>query len=234
MTSTDFAYRGDMAPRAAIGYHPRFNISTPVLRLHDPGRHLRSSRWQVLGAIALLCPRRSLRGPDRHGSRRSALPRPARRSRRSSAASSPSRQSSRCSSPPPADASSTLGSDGSAAAAIPEDAGHYWEHLGGGGGFFNTMRIYPKLKLGLVAMGNATNWDHLRLVPPFTPEPEPAQIPTDCRFDGHRRARGHGSGRRRRCFRDLTAPGRDARSGRARRGSGALRGSDRRRWCGSR
>jgi len=46
----------------------------------------------------------------------------------------------------------------------PRASGHYWEHLGGGGGFFNTMRIYPKLKLGLVAMGNATNWDRLRLV----------------------------------------------------------------------
>ena len=46
----------------------------------------------------------------------------------------------------------------------PPGAGPYWEHLGGGGGFFNTMRVYPELKLGLVAMGNATNWDHLRLV----------------------------------------------------------------------
>lgn len=27
MTSTDFTYRKDMAPRAATGYHPRFTIS---------------------------------------------------------------------------------------------------------------------------------------------------------------------------------------------------------------
>jgi hypothetical protein len=46
----------------------------------------------------------------------------------------------------------------------PRDSGNYWEHLGGGGGFFNTMRIYPELKLGLIAMGNATKWDHLRLL----------------------------------------------------------------------
>jgi hypothetical protein len=26
------------------------------------------------------------------------------------------------------------------------------------------MRIYPELRLGLVAMGNATEWDHLKLV----------------------------------------------------------------------
>jgi hypothetical protein len=32
-----------------------------------------------------------------------------------------------------------------------------------GGGFFDTMRVYPELELGLVAMGNATDWDHLRL-----------------------------------------------------------------------
>lgn len=44
-----------------------------------------------------------------------------------------------------------------------DPGGAYWEHLGGGGGFFNTMRIYPEEKLGLVAMGNATSWDHLRL-----------------------------------------------------------------------
>jgi CubicO group peptidase (beta-lactamase class C family) len=29
MTSTDFAYRADMTRRAATGYHPRFNTSTP-------------------------------------------------------------------------------------------------------------------------------------------------------------------------------------------------------------
>jgi len=39
----------------------------------------------------------------------------------------------------------------------------YWEHLGGGAGFFNTMRIYPELKLGLVAMANLTSWDHRAL-----------------------------------------------------------------------
>jgi hypothetical protein len=45
----------------------------------------------------------------------------------------------------------------------------YWEHLGGGGGFFNTMRIYPDLNLGLVAMGNRTSWDYQRLADALTP-----------------------------------------------------------------
>jgi hypothetical protein len=72
------------------------------------------------------------------------------------------------------DASSTSGSDGSAVTATPQ-TGHYWEHLGGGGGFLNTMRIYPELKLGLVAMGNATSWDHLKL----------ARAATQAAGDGH-------------------------------------------------
>ena len=35
------------------------------------------------------------------------------------------------------------------------------EHLGAGGGFFNAMRIYPDLGLGIVAMANTTReWDN--------------------------------------------------------------------------
>jgi CubicO group peptidase (beta-lactamase class C family) len=34
------------------------------------------------------------------------------------------------------------------------------EHLGGGGGFWNMMRIYPKRRLGVISMGNATSYDH--------------------------------------------------------------------------
>jgi CubicO group peptidase (beta-lactamase class C family) len=34
------------------------------------------------------------------------------------------------------------------------------EHLGGGGGFWNMMRIYPDRRVGVVAMGNATRYDH--------------------------------------------------------------------------
>jgi len=33
MTSTAFAYRKDMALRAATGYRPRFKISMPLLRI---------------------------------------------------------------------------------------------------------------------------------------------------------------------------------------------------------
>jgi CubicO group peptidase (beta-lactamase class C family) len=34
------------------------------------------------------------------------------------------------------------------------------EHLGGGGGFWNMMRIYPGRRVGVLAMGNATSYDH--------------------------------------------------------------------------
>ena len=33
------------------------------------------------------------------------------------------------------------------------------QHLGGGAGFFNVMRIYPTRGLGIVVMGNATKYD---------------------------------------------------------------------------
>jgi len=34
------------------------------------------------------------------------------------------------------------------------------EHLGGGAGFWNVMRIYPEELLGVVVMGNTTSYDH--------------------------------------------------------------------------
>jgi hypothetical protein len=39
------------------------------------------------------------------------------------------------------------------------------EHLGGGGGFFNMMRLYPDHKLGVIIMGNAAGRHH----PPTPP-----------------------------------------------------------------
>ncbi|MGZ4594929.1 MAG: serine hydrolase [Actinomycetes bacterium] len=38
------------------------------------------------------------------------------------------------------------------------------EHLGGGGGFHNVLRIYPDLGIGVALMANATaGYDHHRL-----------------------------------------------------------------------
>ena len=39
----------------------------------------------------------------------------------------------------------------------------YVEHLGGGGGFFNMMRLFTDRDLGVIVMGNATDYDHQRV-----------------------------------------------------------------------
>jgi CubicO group peptidase (beta-lactamase class C family) len=38
------------------------------------------------------------------------------------------------------------------------------EHLGGGAGFWNVMRLYPEVSLGVVMMGNTTRYDHESLL----------------------------------------------------------------------
>jgi CubicO group peptidase (beta-lactamase class C family) len=35
----------------------------------------------------------------------------------------------------------------------------YVEHLGGGAGFFNVIRLYPDRRVGIAVMGNATSYD---------------------------------------------------------------------------
>lgn len=40
------------------------------------------------------------------------------------------------------------------------DTGSFLEHLGGGGGFFNVMRLYPSSSIGIVVMGNSTSYDY--------------------------------------------------------------------------
>jgi hypothetical protein len=45
----------------------------------------------------------------------------------------------------------------------PSSARHadvpFVEHLGGGAGFFNVIRIYPTRGVGIAVMGNATKYD---------------------------------------------------------------------------
>jgi hypothetical protein len=36
----------------------------------------------------------------------------------------------------------------------------FLEHLAGGGGYFNVMRLYPAASVGVVMMGNSTSYDH--------------------------------------------------------------------------
>jgi len=162
MTTTDFVYRADMAPRAATGYHPRLNASTPLLRLMTPagifdhrvGKFWALSRFCVQGAPyggLIGTVNDAVRFLDLHlnpGARPGVLSEQAVRAMQQTTARGRKLD---------------VGLGWFRRHSDPRDSGHYWEHLGGGGGFFNTMRIYPELKLGLVAMGNATNWDHLKL-----------------------------------------------------------------------
>ena len=169
MTSTDFVYRGEMTARAAVGYHPRYGLSTPVLRRmvpagifdHRTGKLWALSRFCVEGAAY-----GGLIGSVEDAARFVRL--------HIGAADERSR--------------SVLSAEGVAAMqeltargrkldvalgwfhrdADPDRGQRYWEHLGGGGGFFNTMRIYPDLNLGLVAMGNRTSWDYQRLTDALT------------------------------------------------------------------
>lgn len=164
MNSTDFVYRDEMIPRAATGYHPRFNVMTPLLRWmvpagifdHRVGRLWAFSRFRVQGA-----PYGGLIGTVNDAARFLRLHLGAIED----------------------SSESVLSPEGIAAMQQPtargrkldvalgwfhrrgedDDGPWYWEHLGGGAGFFNTMRIYPELKLGLVAMGNLTSWNYRTL-----------------------------------------------------------------------
>jgi CubicO group peptidase (beta-lactamase class C family) len=169
MTTTDFIYRTDMTPRAATGYHARFNIATPFLRLMTPagifdhrvGRLWALSRFCVQGA-----PYGGLIGTVTDAARFLGLhldpqAHPTVLSEDAVLAMQQATAHGR---------KLDVGLGWFRRRSDPPNAGQYWEHLGGGGGFFNTMRVYPELKLGLVAMGNATNWDHLRLVRTATHE----------------------------------------------------------------
>jgi CubicO group peptidase (beta-lactamase class C family) len=163
MSATDFLYRPDMTSRAATGYHARFNVSTPVLRVMTPagifdhrvGRFWALSRFCVQGA-----PYGGLIGTVTDAARFLHLhldPGAHPGVLSETAVSAMQRTTSRG---PKLD----VGLGWFRRHSDPPGPSHYWEHLGGGGGFFNTMRIYPELPLGVVAMGNATSWDHLRLV----------------------------------------------------------------------
>jgi len=168
MTSTDFTYRKDMTPRAATGYHPRYNVSTPLLRVltptgifdHRVGRFWALSRFCVQGA-----PYGGLIGPVADAARFLDLhvdpgAHPLVLSKESVAAMQQTTARGR---------RLDVGLGWFRRQRDPHDGSRHWEHLGGGGGFFSAMRIYPDRRLGLVAMGNATSWDHLKLFRAATP-----------------------------------------------------------------
>jgi CubicO group peptidase (beta-lactamase class C family) len=163
MTLTDFVYREDMAPRAATGYHRRFNVSTPLLRLMTPTGifdHRVGSFWALSRFCVQGAPYGGLVGTvsdaarflNLHvdpGARAGILSEDAVVAMQQTTAHGRRLD---------------VGLGWLRRRSDPQNGPPHWEHLGGGGGFFNTMRVYPELNLGLVAMGNTTNWDHLKLV----------------------------------------------------------------------
>jgi CubicO group peptidase (beta-lactamase class C family) len=169
MSSSDFVYRTEMNARAATGYHPRYNAATPLLRWmvpsgifdHRVGRLWALSRFCVQGA-----PYGGLIGTVDDAAKFLRLHLDA------GEASCPT----------------VLSSEGVAAMQRPTAHGRkldvalgwfqrhaerasgarYWEHLGGGAGFFSAMRIYPESGLGLVTMGNLTRWNYRQLARAIT------------------------------------------------------------------
>jgi CubicO group peptidase (beta-lactamase class C family) len=161
MTRTGFAYRPDMSSDAATGYQSRLNPLTPLFRRMLPRGVVAGNQGRFL-AFNPFC----VDGPAYGG-----LIGSARDTARFMAAHLNQGQlgGTRLLSPESIKQMQTIGARGRKL-----DVGLGWfrrhsdhgtsetyiEHLGGGGGFFNMMRIYPKRKLGMIVMGNATRYDH--------------------------------------------------------------------------
>jgi CubicO group peptidase (beta-lactamase class C family) len=161
MTRTDFVYRPDMRSDAATGYQSRVNVMTPVFRRLLPSGIVGGNQGRFL-AFRPFC----VDGPAYGGLIGSV--------RDAARFMSAHLNHGQCDSarllwPETVDQMQTITARG------PKlDVGLGWfrrhsdhksndtylEHLGGGGGFFNMMRIYPKRRLGVIVMGNATSYNH--------------------------------------------------------------------------
>jgi len=156
MCMSGFTYTPDMAARAATGYHPRRS----PMRLLLPGWVIgaRTGRWLsfrrfLLDGVAyggLLGPVRDaarflqmhLRDGDLGGTR--ILPAPAAAEMRHIIVTGKRYD---------------LGLGWFRPASQRDADPPFVEHLGGGAGFFNLIRIYPAQAVGIAIMGNATKYD---------------------------------------------------------------------------
>jgi CubicO group peptidase (beta-lactamase class C family) len=156
MRLTGFAYAPDMQEHAATGYHPRsspMRLLLPGWVIGDPaGRWVSFHRFLLDGSAygGLLGPVRDaarflqmhLRGGEFDGVRilaaesAAAMQRITVNGRRRDLGLGWFRPASQRDADPP-----------------------FVEHLGGGAGFFNVIRIYPAQAVGIVVMGNATHYD---------------------------------------------------------------------------
>ena len=157
MRQTGFVYTSEMDARAAVGYHPRrgpMRLLLPRWVIGEPaGRWVSLERFLLDGAPygglvgSLDDAARFLQdAPAGWRTRRRAGPR----------GRTPLRG---CARSRPPGAGSTSGSAGSARRRQRNADPAFVEHLGGGAGFFNMIRIYPSLGVGIAVMGNATKYD---------------------------------------------------------------------------
>ena len=156
MTATGFAYTPEMVDRAATGYHPRRSPMRYLLPKWVVGE--RSGRWlglerflldgQAYGGLvgSLADAARFLRLHICDGAadgRQILEPATARRMREIVVSGR----------------RYDLGLGWFRPAGNRSDDPPFVEHLGGGAGFFNVMRVYPSRAVGIAVMGNATKYE---------------------------------------------------------------------------
>jgi CubicO group peptidase (beta-lactamase class C family) len=164
MRQTDFVYREDMAPEAATGYQPRWHLLTPLARLMLPGDILGEpvGRFVALRSFYVNGPAYGgLIGPVSDAAQLLRLH-----------LNGGTLDGRRLLSPAAVAAMQQLSATGRQrdvglgwfrGRADSRRGERFWEHLGGGVGFWTLMRLYPDERLGIVLMGNATRYDHQRI-----------------------------------------------------------------------
>ncbi|MFI5370384.1 MAG: serine hydrolase domain-containing protein [Candidatus Eisenbacteria bacterium] len=156
MRDTDFVYRPDMRERAAVGYHPRFDPMRLLVPRWVQGRA--TGRWVSFRPLLL--------DGSAYGGLVGTLDDAARFLRMHlndgeldgvrvlGARSAIAMREITC---PGARFDLGLGWFRPADRRDADPA--FVEHLGGGAGFFNVLRIYPTRGIGIVVMGNTTSYD---------------------------------------------------------------------------
>jgi len=160
MTATGFSYSVAADEDVATGYQRRFQPMTPLLRLLLPkgiigataGRFLAFNRFQVDGPAY-----GGLVGSVRDAARFLSVH-----------LNHGEYERGRLLSPAAIQAMQTVQATGRKLdvgygwfrRGADRAEGDFWEHLGGGGGFWSMMRIYPRDGVGVVTMGNVTSYDH--------------------------------------------------------------------------
>jgi CubicO group peptidase (beta-lactamase class C family) len=160
MTSTGFDYPGAAEDRSATGYQRWLHPMTPLFRLLLPKGIIAGRQGKYVAFNPFLVdgpPYGGLVGPVSDAARFLAahLGHGELEGTRILSAESAARMRTRHASGPKLDAGYGWFRRGA-----DRETARYWEHLGGGGGFWSMMRIYPERGIGVITMGNSTAYDH--------------------------------------------------------------------------